>query len=157
MLCISDYVSAICNQCGATSKIACISTTQYFVCNAALQADVTSFMTCPAGMYCTDTIPPCSAAPPLPALPSSLAVCQSLPLVSVATTTTMVPTVTSATATAWCQTKALGRYAQPGDKTCTNYVYCYLNGGTMGWVYSCIGTTLFNPATGTCQVGYVCV
>ena len=68
-----------------------------------------------------------------------------------------VATITSANATAWCQNKAPGRYAQPGDKTCTNYVYCYLNGGTMGWVYSCFGTTLFNPLTSSCQPGYPCV
>ncbi|CAO1325265.1 unnamed protein product [Diamesa serratosioi] len=212
VICIADYGNAICNQCGVTSKVACFSNTQYFVCNAANQIDISVLITCATGV-CGDTMPPCStgtaACPntvtiaPAPVTTTTVApvtttttlapvittttlapvtttttlapVTTTTTLAPVTTTTTLAPvittttlapvtttaaavvTVTSATATAWCATKAPGRYAQPGDKTCSNYVYCYLNGGIMGWVYSCVGTTLFNPVTSTCQPGYICV
>lgn len=142
MLCISVYVNAQCNQCGTISNVACFSDTQYFACNAQKQIDVSVLLPCATGV-CSNTNPPCSNGPPS---------CPGVVVIAPPTTTTMAPvTVTSATATAYCQTKPPGRYAQPGDLTLTNYVYCYLNGGMMGWVYTCIGTLKFNPTTSSCQ------
>ncbi|CAO1363670.1 unnamed protein product [Diamesa tonsa] len=185
VLCISDYVNAQCNLCLPTAKVACFSTTKYFKCNAASEIDTSQLFTCAVGV-CSDTANACSGiAPTCPEVvvsniaavaPGPVTTTTMNPLTTTTmsplttttmnplTTTTMTPlttttvaTITSAGATAWCQNKAAGRYAQPGDKTCTNYVYCYLNGGIMGWVYSCSGTTLFNPMAGYCQAGHVCV
>lgn len=72
---------------------------------------------------------------------------------SVATTTTYAPVFN---ATAWCinGSKPVARYPYPGSTTCTQYVYCYLNNGLKGAVYTCVGTLLFNPTLGACDPNY---
>lgn len=152
MLCISGYVNAQCNQCGPISKVACFSDTQYFKCNALNEIDISVLTPCVTGV-CSNTNPPCSVGLP----PSCPGVVKIAPAPIIVPPVTPVVTVTTTTATAFCQNKPAGRYAQPGDKTCISYVYCYLNGGMMGWVYSCVGTTLFNPLTLTCESGHICI
>lgn len=82
------------------------------------------------------------------------------------TTTTTTPTTTTTATTTitplfnantFCASKAVARYAYPTATNCTKYVYCYLNNGIKGAVYTCPGSTLFNPSLGACASGYVCV
>ena len=59
-------------------------------------------------------------------------------------------------ANAFCKGLANRYYPYPGSTDCTQYVKCYPYGGVMvGAVYTCMGTTLFNPVLLYCQDGYV--
>lgn len=73
---------------------------------------------------------------------------------------TVISSVNSQTfdANAYCSTLPSSLYPYPGGTDCTQYVKCFSNGVSMvGAVYTCMGTTLFNPAQMYCQSGYVCV
>lgn len=61
-------------------------------------------------------------------------------------------------ADAWCASMTVGNYPYPGlDDTCVPFVYCYASGGGVrGQVIDCYGTSKFNPATRSCQAGFVC-
>jgi hypothetical protein len=75
------------------------------------------------------------------------------------TSTVQTTTASSAfNANNWCATQNKGYHAYPVDSTnCIDFVYCYLsNGVMMGNVYSCTGSTRFNPTALYCQPGYSC-
>ena len=52
-----------------------------------------------------------------------------------------------------------GFYPYQNSNNCSQYVKCYSYDGTniLGWVYTCPGTTLFNPTASYCQNGYTCI
>lgn len=69
--------------------------------------------------------------------------------------TTTVATTTP-TPNAFCALRAAGRYAASGTG-CKKYMYCYLSNGFMlGAMYTCSGTTYFNPDSLLCVTTYVC-
>lgn len=59
---------AVCNTCSTTTRVACVSPTQFQFCSADLVA-IGDLYTCPSGTYCTGSSPPCSSD-------SSLITCQ---------------------------------------------------------------------------------
>jgi len=63
-------------------------------------------------------------------------------------------------ATAFCTNiNGHGYYPYQNSYNCSQYVKCYSYDGTstLGWVYTCPGTTLFNATASFCQDGYTCI
>lgn len=63
-------------------------------------------------------------------------------------------------ATAFCTgINGNGFYPYQNSYNCSQYIKCYSYNGvtTLGWIYTCMGTTLFNPAVSYCQDGYTCI
>ena len=79
---------------------------------------------------------------------------------STTSTTTTVSTTTlnppPFNATAFCSTQMRGYFPYPTG--CIKYVYCYTYDGTsmLGSVFSCLGTTKFDPTYRYCVDGYTC-
>lgn len=70
--------------------------------------------------------------------------------------TTVPTTTTTVNPTNFCSTRAVGRYAY--GTGCRQYIYCYINAGvTRGAIYTCVGTTLFDPIKQICSTTATCV
>lgn len=87
--------------------------------------------------------------------------CPLSPFLTPAPTTTAVPTTSASTAATTttnnpnqiCENKPAGsRY--PHGEGCKQYIYCYMNNGLKGAIYSCQSTTLFDPTLQQCVTGY---
>lgn len=73
------------------------------------------------------------------------------------TTTTTQGSGTTVNPVTFCSSRPAGRYPEPGDTTCKNYLYCrFYNGAMTGSQYTCTGETLFDPVVGLCSNTYVC-
>lgn len=83
---------------------------------------------------------------------------------SISSTTTTTPTTTVSTttvqpfnATVFCAQQVVQAGNYPYTSGCVNYIKCYpYNGTLLGAVYSCLGTTFFDPALRTCTDKYSC-
>jgi hypothetical protein len=86
----------------------------------------------------------------LTTVPATLA-----PTTTAAATTTVNPSTFNATT--FCTSRIQSRQALPYATQCKQYVYCYLNNGMKGAIYTCPGRTLFDRTKGSCATGVVCV
>ncbi|CAG9801311.1 unnamed protein product [Chironomus riparius] len=115
---------------------------------------------CQSGYVCIPTTTSTTVAPTTTAAATATTTVAPTTTVSVTSTATVAPTTTVAAfnANSYCSALANSNYPYPGTTNCTQYVKCFLNGVNMvGVVYTCVGTTLFNPALLYCQSGYVCI
>ena len=127
-----------CNKCNVNGRVACISTTQFFLCTNGVP-DTSLLLTCPTGKKCANADTGCSDV--------VAADCNSA-ILSVQDTPIAACTVQG----------TVGRFPNNSDKTCTKYFYCFMkNGALTGLAYTCVGTTLFDPTKQLCVTNFKCI
>lgn len=144
------------------------SSSQYVNCDLSGAPDFSNILECDfVGEVCDYNVRlrPCTMAQtPTCPLPPFLTPAPTTTSIPIPPSTTAIPTTstTSASTTVTtttidpnqiCENKPAGS-RHPQGKGCKQYIYCYMNGGLKGAIYSCQSTTLFDPTLQQCVTGY---
>uniref|UniRef100_A0A1I8MLI7 Chitin-binding type-2 domain-containing protein n=1 Tax=Musca domestica TaxID=7370 RepID=A0A1I8MLI7_MUSDO len=140
-----------CNVCSTNLTFACTGTNTYALCLGTSVPSTTAVGSCGTNLVCNTNF----AEMCVPAAAGVTATCT--------TTTTTSPTFPSLTTPSTLPTYAQylcqiirinARFTLPAevDNTCRNYVYCFLtrNGTWSGQIYTCPGSTYFDPYSRYC-------